>query len=569
MERSSKIVIKLLLLFVFVIKLYHPAHTFAASTTIQINEICYNSSDKGEWIELYNSSSLPVNISGWKLIYQSSSSATLRTNTVPTTSKDIPAGGFALLAKNSLIISAWGLDPVNPPADLEIIYLSSWFTYGLSNDGGHLALFDATASIIPVDTISWGDDASIFTLPDLIVNHSYDRKTLGVDTDAANDFVDRSTPTPGKKYEKLIYPDNIIITELVPEPVDGTENEFIELYNSGQTTVDLTGWQIDDVVGGSSPYTIKSLAINPGQYFAFYNNETGISLNDDGDSVRLIDPNGDVKTEISYSKAIRGQSYSLSGTTWSWSLSLTPNQTNILTKNETTPATSSIGEVRKLADNALVTITGIVTAPPGKLSNRYFYIQDDSDGIQVYSYDKDFPDLQNGDVITVTGELSGQDSDRRIKVENLSDIIIINHAALPAPKKVSIDDIGESVEGQYVKTRGTVTETSGDTFTIHGSGEVKTIIRGSTGINKPTMKKGDVVEVAGIVSQYKDEFRILPFRQEDVTIIQSPHTKQNKLPKAGTGIWQCFIITLILFLIVYVIPNLFRNPSNLNLNIRS
>lgn len=67
---------------------------------------------------------------------------------------------------------------------------------------------------------------------------------------------------------------------------------------------------LDDIPdGGSRPYTLPGRTIKPGDYVVFFRTRTRIALNDSGDSVRLLAPNGRVIDEISYLKV---RAYNLS-----------------------------------------------------------------------------------------------------------------------------------------------------------------------------------------------------------------------------------------------------------------
>ena len=55
---------------------------------------------------------------------------------------------------------------------------------------------------------------------------------------------------------------------------------------------------------------------------------------------------------------------------------------------------SSIADARNMNDGEKVRVEGVVTVEPGKLSTQYFYIEDATGGIQIYSYKKDFPAIQ-------------------------------------------------------------------------------------------------------------------------------------------------------------------------------
>ncbi len=87
------------------------------------------------------------------------------------------------------------------------------------------------------------------------------------------------------------------ISEFLPRPGYDWNNdgfvdvfdEFIEIINAGRIDVDLSAYQLDDEQNlGSSPYTLPSLTLKPGERAVFYAAETGILLSDAGDTVRLL-----------------------------------------------------------------------------------------------------------------------------------------------------------------------------------------------------------------------------------------------------------------------------------------
>jgi hypothetical protein len=118
-----------------------------------------------------------------------------------------------------------------------------------------------------------------------------------------------------------IYPNSILLSEIFPAPAPG-EEEFIELVNIGEMAVDLKGWQLDDqIAAGSKPFLIKSeLIIQAGEILVFPKNMTKLSLNNDQDTVNLIDPKGRIRQSVGYAKGKKGQSYAydLAQGIWSW-----------------------------------------------------------------------------------------------------------------------------------------------------------------------------------------------------------------------------------------------------------
>ena len=62
--------------------------------------------------------------------------------------------------------------------------------------------------------------------------------------------------------------------------------------------------------------------------------ETKITLNNDGDGLSLLQPNGKIIDTITYEKAPLNESYSLTESGWIWSNVLTPGSENILPESE-------------------------------------------------------------------------------------------------------------------------------------------------------------------------------------------------------------------------------------------
>ncbi len=164
------------------------------------------------------------------------------------------------------------------------------------------------------------------------------------------------TPTP-----VITYPSGIFINEILPSPegLDET-NEWIELYNTNNFTVDLSDWKLQDIKGTVTTYIFpKNTNILGNGYLILKRPETKIMLNNDDDALNLILPNEKIIDLVYYSNALKNQSYnkmasdwpvsnasparqfdgSLSGgrsdAGWQWSTTLTPEAKNIITTNST------------------------------------------------------------------------------------------------------------------------------------------------------------------------------------------------------------------------------------------
>lgn len=107
-------------------------------------------------------------------------------------------------------------------------------------------------------------------------------------------------------------PNCVAITEVLPNPEESeTENEWIEIKNTGTQKIDLQGLLMDDGEDGSKPYELPSITIESGEYAIVYRSESGISLNNSDDSARILTPDGKILSEVKYEKTKEGLSYQL------------------------------------------------------------------------------------------------------------------------------------------------------------------------------------------------------------------------------------------------------------------
>lgn len=389
--------------------------------------------------------------------------------------------------------------------------------------------------------------------------------------------------------------DHLAINEVYPCPKTG-ETEWIELYNPTDSTINLQDYLLASK-HGSLPEEVFNLpdinfpsksffvlATDEEKFFNTYKFNSSFKLDNiilansddyialrlksDGSNTDAVAWGENYGNIISYSKTIAsGHSIErepLGSDTDDCSKDFVDRElptpgaeySNII--DEVKDETIKIKEARDLENGEDVTIIGAVTSLPGVLSSQYFYIQDGTSGIQIYCYYKAFPALVLGESISVTGELSETNNERRVKISSADSIIILNHIEPVVPAEIAISEINEKNEGTYIKTMGIVIQTSGDTFYISdGQTEIKVVINKSTGIEKPKMKKGDQVEVTGIISQYKEEYRILPIDQNDVKIIAS----EGQLPRAGSTELFYFIISLFLSILWNIYLEAKRKPT--------
>ena len=138
----------------------------------------------------------------------------------------------------------------------------------------------------------------------------------------------------GEVGPPISYPAGVFINEVLAN-AEGPdeENEFIELYNSNNFEIDLSGWKISDSAGSITNYIFPNdKKMGPFGFLALKRPETKITLNNDQDQLTLYSPDKAVKDTMSYNSAPNGQSYNKTAPGWQWSLNLTPGSANSIAR---------------------------------------------------------------------------------------------------------------------------------------------------------------------------------------------------------------------------------------------
>lgn len=341
----------------------------------------------------------------------------------------------------------------------------------------------------------------------------------------------------------------IRVSEFIPNPTGSDATEFIELFHAGSDSVDLSGFKLDDEDGGSRGYTLPDKTVlEPGAYLVFGKQETKIALNNTSDSVRLLYPDGSVVTEIAYDDVVEGASFVQDDNDkWIWTSELTPGEKNIVQaiKQENRKIKKGtarsrrlkpivhtpLSEIRKYDIGDRVRVSGIVAVLPGVFGVQYFYIVTDGGGIQVYSHKKDFPKLKVGQQVEVSGELSEAYGEMRLKIASKKDIRLVQKETQQIiPAATDIATVGEAHEGQLLKIAGEITELKASNMYVDdGTEEIKVYFKKGAGISKKMYKVGNFVEVAGLVSERRGVYQMLPRSSEDITITGAVDLEEDSL----------------------------------------
>jgi len=300
----------------------------------------------------------------------------------------------------------------------------------------------------------------------------------------------------------------VVLNEFLPHPGTG-QQEFIELFNRSNQAVDLGGWQLDDAPGASKPYVVPGgTRLGPGRLLAFGKDITRLTLNDNGDSVRLLLPGGAEADSYTYQHSKLGVSYARlpDGGPWSSIGSPSPGQPNRALPGPGGPDTVAIGDFRSWPDGAWVSVRAWVSVPPGLFGARTIQIQDATGGVTVYLGRNDWPPLAVGQPILLElGYLRHRGGQLQLYVRNGWHV----HAGagdVPVslqPQSISTGQMGAANSGSLVTLSGRVTQLERAAFWLDdGSGPARVLFAASTGLARPPLVRvGDDWQVTGVVME--------------------------------------------------------------------
>lgn len=319
----KKPLLVLILLMLAVVLAALPAHAVVKSVLITEVQTGGLTSAGEEFVEIQNTTTDDIDITGWTLHYKSASGSTWSKKATVATGL-LAAGKFWVFESN--------------------LVGNTSYSSGLSQTGGNIQIRDKQAAI--VDQFGWGAANASLGKPaspsdpgqSMYRIHNLDLiKMLNTD-DNFVDFDLTASPTAGSipkvdvaedDPEVAIYP-ALELSELLPDPASpltDTTDEYIEIYNPTANIVDLSGWKLRDESGDE--YLIKNLQIEPLEHLAIYVADSKLTLNNTGDSVVLIDPNGDVVDEAAnYGNAEVGLSWIKIANQWQWAEASTPGEIN-------------------------------------------------------------------------------------------------------------------------------------------------------------------------------------------------------------------------------------------------
>ncbi|MBK9290224.1 MAG: lamin tail domain-containing protein [Bacteroidetes bacterium] len=261
-----------------------PATTAAYSVgapLVVMNEIySRGTATSPDWIEIYNASDGPADISGFKIYDNGGQSGAKPKKTIP--------DGTIIPAKGYYVIETEGS---GDPSD-----------FGLSSAGETVWLENAKGNVI--DEVAF---------PAMDASQSYGRLP-----DGSPNWQLLSTITRGQANSGNTPPPTIkIVMNEIYSRGTAAEPDWIEIYNDGNAAVDISGWLIYDNggQGGTKPKkTIPAGTVIASKGFYVINTEgsgdpSDFGLSSNGETVWLEKPDGAIADQVAFPFMETTQSY--------------------------------------------------------------------------------------------------------------------------------------------------------------------------------------------------------------------------------------------------------------------
>lgn len=395
--------------------LFFASSAQAAAGNIIINEIGGFPTSTHEWVEIWNPTENPIDLLGWKF-WENNTNHSLAP--VAGGSAVLVAGQYGAICQdgdrflldhpgfNGLVMdSSWtslseageeiGLKD-NANNFIEKFTYSPWSTASLEREDPFTADYtSANWQERPTgDSVGQVNSNFLPTVPSTSTPATSTPEVPPVTTTStpatSTPITPTSTPEPNTPSSTPEW-DKLTINEFVSNPESGPE--WVEFYNSSSSTIDLTGVTLCDARAGSCTIASPTGTIVAGGWFTI--NLSSSYLNNDGDSIFLKNPSGNIIDAITYHDDLTPEkSEALARKTdggdsnqdsdWSITITPTPNLPNQITSRPPkTPSGSSSVDLGVVPATTTVGVTSstlfTTTIKSGVILNEIFPDPDGED----------------------------------------------------------------------------------------------------------------------------------------------------------------------------------------------
>lgn len=311
----------------------------SAGTPISLSEVfaCQDSTHP-EWIEFFNSSGSDIDLSTWKVERKSTGdwntpkplNATISANTYMKFdfSNYLNDSGFFLRVKDNtgtVVETFPDSDTASKcPSGNSLV---SWIKQGIS--------WSVTSTLTPAE-------ANILTP----ISTPQPTPT----TTPSPQTTPSATPTPAPAATTQataitgLQPTSISLSEVYACQNDD-EREWVELYNSANTSVTITSWKLTDDDHNDQPIASLSIAANGYSVVEIAKYTKGM-LTNSGDVVNLIDATGKTVESFPYKSCTKGSSWAKRSGNWQESTSITKGAANPSSQTSATTTPQAQGQLQ-------------------------------------------------------------------------------------------------------------------------------------------------------------------------------------------------------------------------------
>ncbi|MFA6018151.1 MAG: lamin tail domain-containing protein [Patescibacteria group bacterium] len=362
--------------------------------------------------------------------------------------------------------------------------------------------------------------------------------------------------------EETMHVGDIKISSAFPSPNTG-DDEWVALTNTTESAIDISSLVLVDA---SSTTTALAGTVDAGAT-VFITNPKG-NLNNDGDSISLIDSTGTVIDAVEYgtesipapkkgetitflsesstpyentssvladaetatgSSSHRSASSSRQSTAQSTSVattavtntpvthSTTSSATSVKkstakTSSTTTPKIVNVDAVNSLADETSVTLEGTVVGLPGIIGKRSFYL----DGLEVYQSQGDLAAVSIGDHVRITGSVSVLSDHSRVNIKEGGVIVL-------GTTEPIVHDYADGLSyGTLVRVSGTVNARDGNAIILKTENDESMTVTLGNGVTISWENlAGKNVTIVGILKKNTEKTSIVLRSAEDITVMNA------------------------------------------------
>lgn len=520
---------------------------------IKLNEMVSSPVEDNEWVELYSLATTSLDLSGWQIC--------------DATGKSCKSIIGMIDAQSWLVI------------DLQT-------NRYLNNDQDSVILLDACGQIVDQldygqeikapnqgeSLIRFKDGQDAGQVEDWLVTDNISKGAINIapsqpavkdqeDNDVLSDLIPDTSNQPivaenilsavqeSSAPEAFDYQQKIILTKIFPDPAGSDlTGEYIAIKNVSSSSLDMAGLKLSDV--GKS-FALFGL-IEAGQEIIWSRASTSLALNNTtAETISLTDLSDNIIDQIGYSQAGEGRVLQRNhALEWEWvddqagakqaigaSVIDDGQMLESVIDDEYEAETSAsstaedgikkekmtIEQARASGLKKKLTVRGVVSVLPNVFSSQYLYILDETGGIQIYNYKKEFPVLAVGNYVEITGEIAQSGNMIRIKTAGKNDIQVLAPRVDIKPMVLAINEIGEDSLGGFVGIRGMITSLKSNYMYVDdGEAEITVYFKANAKIDKKTLLVGQSVVISGIVEKNKTEIQLWPRSQADIQVVVAP-----------------------------------------------